>query len=79
MKDIPVNDWVEHGVNDGQHLGHTGEVILQGAELILQGRHPLHDVQQKPSKKILRLGNELYESQTLFGPFKSKLMNMDIS
>ena len=44
----PVNDWVEHGVNDGQHLGDAGKVILVGGEAILQGSDPLLYVQEEP-------------------------------
>ena len=44
----PVNDRVEHGVNDGKHLGDAGEVILEGSEAILQGSDPLLYVQEEP-------------------------------
>ena len=47
----PVDDGVEHGVDDGEQLGDPGEVVegLAHIELPLpQGRHPLDDVEQEP-------------------------------
>ena len=51
MSYLPVDDGVEHGVDDGQELGDPGEVVELGADTLPRGGHPLDDVHQEPKNR----------------------------